>query len=392
MIRCLLLAPTPGADVENGDVQYCRDLLDSPPNGVEYVTYPEALASGEIRDMPSLRKGTGLPRGLRPLGWALVRSVVHGIRRSGMLLPDPVHWWEIVGEFDVVHSHCFPVRLTGRVPPVVVTDSAGTFWYWTAAQGRSERDVWKLLRRERRIAQRIGYIHPTVTPDSANRTLYFVAQGRGLAERLAIDGSCIQVAPAGVPDATAQAPLALDPPTLLFVARNFEVKGGPAALDVLRAVRREFPTCRLMVAGPTTPDPGIEGVAWLGAKSRAELYADVYPRADLFLYPTTFDCAPLVVVEAMAHGVPVVAPRAFGLPDLVQHGTTGLLVEPGDTGQLTRSVLALLGDPDRLRRMGSAAADDVRSRLSIAVRNEKLLAAYQVGRRPAAQTIMPPTS
>jgi glycosyltransferase involved in cell wall biosynthesis len=94
----------------------------------------------------------------------------------------------------------------------------------------------------------------------------------------------------------------------------------------------------------------------------------------------------------MAHGVPVVAPRAFGLPDLVTHGTTGLLVEPGDTGQLTRSVLALLGDRDRLRRMGSAAADDVRSRLSIAVRNEKLLAAYQVGRRPAARAGAPPTS
>ncbi len=377
MIRCLLVAPTPGADVESGDVQYCRDLLASPPPGVEYVTYPEALASGEMRDMPSFRRGAPLPRGPGPLGWALLRSGVHAVRRSGWLLPDPVHWWEIVGQFDVVHVHCFPVQLIGRVPSVVVTDSAGTFWYWTAAQGRSDRDVWKLLRRERRIARRIGYIHPTVTPDAAHQALYFVAQGRGLAERLGIDGSCIQTAPAGVPDARERAPLVLDPPTLLFVARNFNVKGGPAALDVLRAVRSEFPSCRLMVAGPSTSDPGVEGVSWLGSKSRTELYADVYPRADLFVYPTTFDCAPLVVVEAMAHGVPVVAPRSFGLPDLVRHGTTGLLVEPGHTELLTQSVLSLLRDPDQLRRLGLAAADDVRLRLSVAVRNQRLLAAYQ---------------
>lgn len=383
MIRCLLSAPTSGFDGETGDVQYCRDLLAEPPPGVEYITYAAALATGEIRDMPSLRRGAPRPRGVGPLGHAILRSGLHGIRRSGMLLPDPVRWWEIVGSFDIVHTHCFPVRLTGRVPPVVATDSAGTFWYWTAARGRSEQDTWKLLRRERRIAQRIGYIHPTATPDMADQTLYFVAQGRQLAEHLGIDGSCIQTAPAGVPDSRERAPLALDPPTLLFVARNFEVKGGPAALEVLRAVRREFPSCRLVVAGPSMPDPGIEGVTWLGSKSRLELYEGVYPRADLFVYPTTFDCAPLVVVEALAHGVPVVAPNSFGLPDLVQHGATGLLVEPGRTDLLTESVLTLLRDPTRLRQMGSAAADDERSRLSVAVRNQKLLAAYQAacGRR-----------
>jgi glycosyltransferase involved in cell wall biosynthesis len=385
MIRCLLLSPTPGADDESGDVQYCRDLLASPPVGVEYVTYPEALASGELRDMPSFRRGAPRPRHVRPLGWALLRTGVHGVRRSGMLLPDPVHWWEIAGHFDVVHTHCFPVKLVGDVPPVVATDSAGTFWYWTAAEGRDEQEVWKLLRRERRIAQKIGYVHPTVTPDAAEEALYFVAQGRELAERLGIDGACIQTAPAGVPDARERAPLALDPPTLLFVARNFAVKGGPAALDVWRAVRSHYPTCRLVVAGPSSPDPGIEGVVWLGPKSREELYADVYPYADLFVYPTTFDCAPLVVVEALAHGVPVVAPRSFGLPDLVRHGTTGLLVEPGHTKLLTDAVLGLFRHPDQLRRLGLAAADDVRARLSVAVRNGKLLAAYESARhRPPA--------
>ena len=376
VIRCLLAAPSPGVDVESGDMQYCRDLLADPPPGVEYVTYPEALASGELRDMPTVRRGAPLPRGARAMGQALARAGLHGIRRAGMLLPDPVHWWEIDGRFDLVHTHCFPLRLTGRVPPVVATDSAGTFWFWTAARGRSEQDVWTRLRRERALARRLGIIHPTVTPDAAAQVLYFVSRGRELADRLGIDSSCIQIAPAGVPDAHTRAPLGLDPPTLLFVTRNFEVKGGPAALTVLDAVRQEFPTSRLLVAGPSDPDPGIEGVVWLGPRTREELYDDVYPRADVFVYPTTFDCAPLVVVEALAHGLPVVAPRAFGLPDLVCDGGTGTLVDPGRTDLLSQAVLDLLRDPDRLRQMGSAAGRDFLARHSVAVRNQRLLSAY----------------
>jgi glycosyltransferase involved in cell wall biosynthesis len=83
--------------------------------------------------------------------------------------------------------------------------------------------------------------------------------------------------------------------------------------------------------------------------------------------------------------VPVVAPNSFGLPDLVKHGTTGLLVEPGHTDLLADAVLGLLRDPAEIRRLGSAAVDDVRSRLSVTVRNRKLLAAYEEALRgPAA--------
>ena len=230
-------------------MQYARDLMADPPAGVEYVTYPEAMASGEVVESPTLRRGKPMPRTIGALRLAAIRAALHGVRRAGMLLSDPLHWWDIVGEFDVIHDHCFPLRLSGRVPPVVVTDSAGTFWYWTAAVGRSEESVWRLLRRERQVAQAFHYIHPTVTPDAAAQALYFVDEGRGLAAHLGIDSSTIQVAPAGVPPASYSAPLALDPPTLLFVARAFEIKGGPDALTVLGEVQREFPSCRLLVAG-----------------------------------------------------------------------------------------------------------------------------------------------
>ena len=90
----------------------------------------------------------------------------------------------------------------------------------------------------------------------------------------------------------------------------------------------------------------MTGVTWLGPCSRSELYERAYPEADVFVYPTRFDCAPLVVMEAMAHGVPVVAPRAFGLPSMVRDGEGGVLFAPGDIPAATEAVERLLTDHD----------------------------------------------
>ena len=82
-----------------------------------------------------------------------------------------------------------------------------------------------------------------------------------------------------------------------------------------------MPGASLQSATATEPGEfrsGREFAAWLGLVPREQLYAEVYPRADLFLYPTHFDCAPLVVQEALANSLPVVAPRILGLPDLVR--------------------------------------------------------------------------
>lgn len=377
-IRCLLASPTPGRDGESGDVQYTRDLLANPPENVEYVTYAQALDRGELVEGPSIRQGASLISRPGALGLATLRAGLHAARRSGLLLPDPVRWWRVVGQFDVIHEHCIPLRLLGQHPPVVLTDSAGTFWYWTAAKGRAEGSVWRLLGRERRVAGLLGYTHPTARPDAASQVRYFVQSGKDLAERLGIDSTPFGLAPAGVPFATCRAALRGDPPKLLFVARNFEIKGGPDAIGAWRLIRRQLPECQLLIAGPEGSGPQLDGVIWLGPRSRQELYETIYPAVDLFLYPTRFDVAPLVVAEALAHGVPVVGPRAFGLPDLVRHEVTGLLVEPGRVDQLSSAALRLLTDRCRLRRFGQAAAEDFRLRLSVDVRNSELEKAYRL--------------
>jgi glycosyltransferase involved in cell wall biosynthesis len=89
----------------------------------------------------------------------------------------------------------------------------------------------------------------------------------------------------------------------------------------------------------------------LGRVSEPLLHA-LYARADLFVHATRFEGSSLVTLEAMAHGLPVVATRAGGIPDKVVHGETGLLVAPGDVPALTGALAALLGDPARRADMG----------------------------------------
>ena len=142
------------------------------------------------------------------------------------------------------------------------------------------------------------------------------------------------------------------------------------------------------MAGPDRPDPGIPGVTWLGPCGRAELYERAYPEADVFVYPTTFDCAPLVVMEALAHGLPVVAPRSFGLPSLVGEGEGGMLFEPGDIGTATEQVRRLLTDDGFRARLSAGARDRYATRLATSVRNDILATTYR--RIASSEPLTPP--
>src|SRR3954471_10452685 len=175
-IRCLLISAVAPPDPANGDAQYTDDLVADPPEGVTYVTYVDALASGELEWGPSLRSGSPAPV-------AVSRSALGLARRLGLLLPDPVRWLRVRGRFDLVHAHCMPVRFLGARPRLVLSDSAGTFWYWTAGRGLPEKRVWRLLRRERAAARLLGYVHPTANPD-ADELVFCIPSGKELAARL----------------------------------------------------------------------------------------------------------------------------------------------------------------------------------------------------------------
>ena len=93
-------------------------------------------------------------------------------------------------------------------------------------------------------------------------------------------------------------------------------------------------------------------VAFLGNVPPAEL-GQIYAEADMLALPSVSEGAPLVVLEAMACGIPVLATNIAGLPSMVKDWETGFLVKPGDVGQLAMAIRFLAGDDDLRRRMGA---------------------------------------
>jgi glycosyltransferase involved in cell wall biosynthesis len=90
-----------------------------------------------------------------------------------------------------------------------------------------------------------------------------------------------------------------------------------------------------------------------GAKGEADVAA-AYVRCDAFVLSSLKEGIPVVLMEAMARGRPVVAPRVGGIPELVEAGTSGLLFEPGDGKGLAAALLEIARDSGRRARMGAA--------------------------------------
>jgi glycosyltransferase involved in cell wall biosynthesis len=120
------------------------------------------------------------------------------------------------------------------------------------------------------------------------------------------------------------------------------LSGDPVAAANLAAIERRVASL------------GMEAdVRLLGRTSHEDLDR-IMDEADVFVHPTLNDAFPLVVLEAMARGLPVVATREGAIPEMVVDGETALLVEKGDVAGLAAAMKALAADPRRMAAMSAA--------------------------------------
>jgi glycosyltransferase involved in cell wall biosynthesis len=80
-----------------------------------------------------------------------------------------------------------------------------------------------------------------------------------------------------------------------------------------------------------------------------------YHNADIFINPSFYETLGMSTIEAMASGLPVITTPVGGVPEVVEHGKTGLLVKPGDTDELVKAIIRVLEDKDLRLLMGQAA-------------------------------------
>ncbi|WP_317446605.1 glycogen synthase [Streptomyces collinus] len=162
----------------------------------------------------------------------------------------------------------------------------------------------------------------------------------------------------------------IDPsrPYVLFVGRITRQKGVP---HLLRAVRDIDPGAQVVLCAGAPDTPEIdrefrelyeelsrvrEGVFWIPQMLPRADVVQLLTRAAVFACPSVYEPLGIVNLEAMACGTPVVASRVGGIPEVVDDGRTGLLVDVDDAfeSNLARALDTVLGDPEAARRLGEA--------------------------------------
>lgn len=120
----------------------------------------------------------------------------------------------------------------------------------------------------------------------------------------------------------------------LFVSTNFYLKGGRETLHAFERLAAAHPDAHLTVVSNTPPEilERYGGAAWVtfveANMEKEALFRRCYDRADVFVLPTYQDSFGLVFLEAVSFGLPVIATRLYAVPEMVEHGKNGLLLDP----------------------------------------------------------------
>lgn len=313
----------------------------------------------------------------------LFRDIAGYVINTTVNFENTVIWTELhtpepLKHYDIVHVHN-AVPLWGLLS-VTLRCRIANVPYVVTTHGISKLpdlpDNADLSRLQSFIFKQL-YLRPYL--NTLANAAHLFALSKGDKQRLAeyVPGQSVSVVPNGVSinrtDKRTQAAVAeelqlnRDSPILLFVGKIMMSKG---VTDLLDAYEELDTDCTLIVVGPSKDDELVERlngyaqaeVRYLGYTEQDRLDA-LFKLADLFVFPTRADVFPLVTLEAMAAGAPVVTTNVGGLPEQISE-ETGILVRPEDPKAITRAVDEFLKDEKRLQNASDAALERVRENFS----------------------------
>jgi len=129
----------------------------------------------------------------------------------------------------------------------------------------------------------------------------------------------------------------------------------------------------------------VRAAGWgnaLTGVQRGAVLRERFRSADVFVLPSLAEGQPMVILEAMASGLPVVATRVGAVPDMVRDHIDGILVEPGEVAALAAALEELIGSPDLRKRMGASARARAEERFDVARLRRQMAGHYRAARSP----------
>jgi glycosyltransferase involved in cell wall biosynthesis len=370
-IRVLHLIYSPGyGGIESAVIHWVKNL--DPARFEVFVAY---FAGDRDREIPFLRAAHAAGLDPIPVPWTKFKPFLRCAREVARVARER--------NIDILHTHAYygdaVGAIAGKLAPV---KTVATVYVW----GKYEL--------HRQLMQLIDWISiqfmTKVTAhcqDTANKT-YVIGKRRSqipillpgypLAGPLQDNGTTRSAArqALGIAD---------DEVLLLNAARLAPEKAQDQLLKSFRLILDECPKARLWISGVGLPDIEAnlrELIVSLKLEGAAQLigfrenYREMLRLADVMVHPTHVEGMPLALLGAMEAGLPIVASRIGGIPELIDPGKTGYMVEENDWQGFAKAVIPLVKDAALRRRQGEAAQTRVATSLSMATAIRKVEEVY----------------
>lgn len=158
----------------------------------------------------------------------------------------------------------------------------------------------------------------------------------------------------------------------IFISLNFKKKGGFLCVEILQQIRKKYPNASLTIVGDSPPKSicQLEGVNYVGFLRKTEVeerkkIENILSSAFLLIHPTTMDTMGAVLIEAGYFGCPSIAPRSFGIPELVLDNHTGFIIEtPFNSSDFVDRINYLIENQQQYLEMRQAVWNHTRSKMT----------------------------
>jgi glycosyltransferase involved in cell wall biosynthesis len=167
---------------------------------------------------------------------------------------------------------------------------------------------------------------------------------------------------AGANNPPSPVPGARREPRILFIGKDHKRKGSAILLQAFEIVRKEIPDAELHLVGglgAIADRPGVVSHGFIACSTVAGRgqFDHLFATSSVFCLPSRYEPFGIAFVEAMRAGLPCVGCRSWAMPEIIDEGKTGWLVDDGSVEELSSVLIAALRDPAKSAAMGSAGRE-----------------------------------
>ncbi len=350
-----------------GENTYTQSLLSTPPSGITYTHFIDALVKGDIE-------------------YSFWQKILSNLIKFRILpLDSGYHCIKLNKRFDLIFCHGYNLKLNGSIlPPVVLGDSSSNYLFLKDYLGWKESRIRRLYAIRKKLHRYLGVFDRDLNLQNCFKLIVFSEFAKKLHVSLGADRNKISVIYPGIPVRRIKKKKQIKIIQIFFAGVWFERKGGMVLLHAFQILKKKYPNIHLTILGPIPEGVSInkKEITQIDFVSYDRLLNEFYPTADIFvLVPPKVEGFGMVAVEAASYGIPTVVSNVCALPEIVEQGKTGFIVERNNPRELVKALEKLIQNPSYRKKMGEAARRRFLQKFTTDIMNKQLLRIYRTAIR-----------